>query len=68
VIGLKLYVVNLETNSRKQQEAARLSDIKRYSHSRYRMLFLLFCRLYLAGVISIYRRVGFVTNFCIHIL
>jgi hypothetical protein len=68
VIGLRLYIVNLEANGRKRQKVARLSDVERCSYGRYRVLFSSFCKLCLAGIISIYRRVGFVINFYIRIL
>jgi hypothetical protein len=68
MIGLGLYVVNLEASGRKQQEAARSSDVERCSHNKRKVLFLLFCRLCLIGIIGIYRKVGFATNLCIYIL
>jgi hypothetical protein len=68
MIGLGLYIINLETSGRKQQEIARLSDIKRCSYNRRKTLLLLLCKLYLVGVISIYRKIGFATNLYIRIL
>jgi hypothetical protein len=68
MIGLDLHIVNLEANSRNQQKTARLSDIERYNHSRRKVLLLLFCRLCLAGVISIYRKAGFATDLYIRVL
>jgi hypothetical protein len=68
VIGLGLYIINLEASNRKRQETARLLDIERYNYIRRRVLFLLFYRLCLAGIISIYRRVGFVINLYMHVL
>jgi hypothetical protein len=68
MIGLGLYVINLKASGRKRQEAARSSDVERCSYSRRRVSFSSLCRLCLAGIISIYGKVGFATNLYIHVL
>jgi hypothetical protein len=68
MIGLGLYIINLEASNRKRQEAARLSDVERYSYNKRKILLLLFCKLCLVGVISIYGKVGFATDFYIYVL